>query len=65
MDGLHYFPDDTYHRLGPVHSCLHVRVRETSDLELFPRPLEWARAETGGDDRGVISQRGFPGFTSV
>jgi len=26
MDGLQYFPDDPYYRLGPVHKCLYVRA---------------------------------------
>jgi len=26
----------------------------TGDWDLFPGPLEWARAETGGDDRGML-----------
>jgi len=29
-------PDDPYHRLEPVNTCLYVRVRETSDWDLFP-----------------------------
>jgi len=29
MDGPRYSPDDPYYRLGPVHTCLYVRVRET------------------------------------
>ena len=52
---LRYSPDDPYYRLGPVHTCLYVRVRETGDWDLFLGPLEWARAETGGADRGVLS----------
>jgi len=32
---LRYSPDDPYHRLGPVHTCLYVRVRETGDWDLF------------------------------
>ena len=47
-------PDDPYYRLGPVHTCLYVRVRETGDWDLFLGPLEWARAETGGADRLVL-----------
>jgi len=35
MDGLRYSPDDPYYRLGPVHTCLYVRVRETGDCDLF------------------------------
>jgi len=35
MDCLHYSPDDPYYRLGPVHTCLYVRVRETGDWDLF------------------------------
>jgi len=30
-----YCSDDPYSRLGPVHSCLYVRVRETGAWELF------------------------------
>jgi len=52
MDGLSYSPDDPYYRLGLVHTCLYVRVRETGDWDLFLGPLQWARAETGGADRG-------------
>ena len=51
MDGLRYFPDDPYYRLGPVHTCLYVQVRKTGGRDLFLNPLEWARAETGGADR--------------
>ena len=54
MDGLHYFPDDPYYRLGPVHMCLYVRARETGDWDLFLGPLEWVRAETGGADWWVL-----------
>ena len=35
MDGLRYSPDDPYYRLGPVHTCLYVRVRETGDWDIF------------------------------
>jgi len=31
MDSLRYSPDDPYYRLGPVHTCLYVQVRETFD----------------------------------
>jgi len=56
MDGLRYSSDDPYYRLGPVHTCLYVRVRETGDWDLFRvlGPLEWARAETGGADQWVL-----------
>ena len=56
MDGLRYSPDDPYYRLGPVHTCLYVRVRETGpgDWDLVLGPLEWARAETVGADRCVL-----------
>ena len=54
MDGLRYSSDDPYYRLGPVHTCLYVRVRETGDWDLFLGPLEWARAETGGTGRWVL-----------
>ena len=50
MDGLRYSPDDPYYRLGPVRTCLYVRVRETGDWA----PLEWVRAETGEADRWVL-----------
>jgi len=52
MDGLRYSPDDPYYRLGPVHTCLSVRVtvRETGEWDLLLGPLEWDRAETGGAD---------------
>ena len=44
MDGLRYSLDDPYYRLGPVHTCLYVRVRETGDWEFsgFLGPLECA-----------------------
>jgi len=42
--------DDPYYRLGPVHTCLYVRVRETGDWDLFLGPLERARAENSGAD---------------
>ena len=47
-------PDDPYYRLGPVHTCLYVRVRETGDWDLFLGDLEWASAENGRSDRGLI-----------
>jgi len=65
MDGLRYSPDDPYYRLGPVHTCLYVRLRETGDCDLFLGPLEWARAETGGADRWVLQRRGFSGVARV
>ena len=54
MDGLRYSPDDSYYRLGPVHTCLYFGVLETGDLDLFLGPLEWARAETGRADQWVL-----------
>ena len=56
MDSLRYSPDDPYYKLGPVHTCLYVRVREpeTGHWHLFLGPLEWARAETGRADQGVL-----------
>ena len=36
VDGLHYSPDDPHYRLGSVHTCLYVRVRETGDWDFFP-----------------------------
>jgi len=54
MDGLRYSPDDPHYRLGPVHTCLYVRLRETGDWDLFLGPLEWDRAETGGADGWVL-----------
>jgi len=65
MDGLRCSPDDPYYRLGPFHTCLYVRVRETGDWDLFLGPLEWARVETGGADRWVLQRRGFPGVARV
>jgi len=64
MDGLRYSPDDPYYRLGPVHTWLYVRVRETGDWDLFLVPLEWER-ETGGDDWWVLQRRGFPGVARL
>ena len=56
MDGLRYSSHDPYYRLGPVRTCLYVRVRETGDWDLFLGPLEWARAETGrADPNGCYS----------
>ena len=49
-------PDDTYYRLGPVHTCLYARA-----CRLVTGPLELTRAETGGADRGELKRRGFPG----
>ena len=54
MDGLRYSPDDPYYSLGPVHTCVYVRVRETGAWDLILGPLEWARAETGGADQWVL-----------
>ena len=54
VDGLHYSPDDPYNRLGPVHKCLDVRVRENGDWDLFLGALEWASAENGRSDRGLL-----------
>jgi len=65
MDGRCYSLDDPYYRLGPVHTCLYVRVRKTGHWDLFLGPLEWARAETGGTDQWVLQRRGFPGVTRV
>ena len=69
MDGLRYSPDDSYYRLGPVHTCLYVRVRETGDWDIFLGPLEWARAETVELTDGCYSEgdsQGLPGlFTPV
>ena len=45
MDGLRYSPDDPYYRLGPVHTCLYVRVRETGDWDLFLGPMEAGEVE--------------------
>ena len=65
VDSLRYSPDDPFYRLEPDHMCLYVRVRETGDRNLFLGPLEWARAETGGADRGVLLRRGFPEFAEL
>ena len=54
MDGLLNSPEDPYYRSGPVQTCLYVRVRETGDWDFFLGPLEWARAEIGGDDQWVL-----------
>ena len=65
MDGLRYSPYDPYYRLGPVHTCLCVRVRETGDWFIFLGPLDWARAETGELTDGCYSEgdsQGLPGF---
>jgi len=65
MDGLRYAPDDPYYRLGPVHTCLYVRVRETGDWDLFPGPLEWAGRRLVELTDGCYSEgdsQGLPGF---
>jgi len=54
VDSLRYSPDDPFYRLEPDHMCLYVRVRETGDRNLFLGPLEWARAETGRAECGVL-----------
>jgi len=54
MDSVHYSPDDPYYRLGPVHTCLYAGVRETGDWDPFLGLMEWARAETGRADSGVL-----------
>jgi len=54
MDGLRYSSDNPYYRRVPVHMFLYVQVRQTGDWDLFPGPLEWARAENGGADRGML-----------
>ena len=57
-----YSPDDPYHRLGPVHTCLYDRVRDTSDWDLFQRTGSSVMGQ-GGDWQswvmGVIAQ-GIP-----
>ena len=35
MDGLRYTPDDPYYTLGPVRTCLYVRVCETGEKDNF------------------------------
>ena len=57
--------DNPYYRLGPVHTCLYVRARETGDWDIFLGSLEWARAETGGAHQWVLFRRGFSGVTRV
>jgi len=59
-----YSPDDPYYRLGPVHTSL-CSSMSTGDWDLFVGPLEWARAETGRADRGLLYWRGFPMFYTV
>jgi len=62
MDGLRYSPDDTYYRLGSVHTCLYVRVRETGDWDLFLVPWNGRGRRlvemtdgcySGGDSQGL------------
>jgi len=68
MHGPRFSYDDPYYSVGPVHTCLYVRLRETGDWDLFLGPLEWARAETGRAgraERGVLKWREFPGFAWV
>jgi len=66
MDGLHYSPHNPSYKLGPVQTCLHVPVRETSDWDLFLGPLEWGGRGlvelTDGCYSGRDSQ-GLPGST--
>ena len=35
MDGLRYTPDDPFYTLGPVRTCLYVRVCETGEKDNF------------------------------
>jgi len=65
IDGLHYSPDDPHYGLGPVHTCLYVRVRETGDWDIFLGPPERARAATGGADQWVLKRRELPGSARV
>jgi len=68
MDGLRYSPDDPYYRLGPVHTCLYVRARETGDWDLFLGPgngcerrlVELTNRCYSGGVRG--DSEGLPGF---
>jgi hypothetical protein len=62
MDGLHYSPHGPSYRLGPVHTCLYVQVRETGDWDLFLGPPEWGGRRlveltdggySGGDSQGL------------
>jgi len=46
MDGLRYSPDDPYYRLGPVHTCLYVRVLETGDWDLGLLITIFAKSDT-------------------
>lgn len=46
MDGLLDYSNGSYNRLGPVHLCLYVWSRETSDWDFFRGLLKMARAET-------------------
>jgi len=62
MDGLRYSPDDPYYRLGPVHTFLYVRVRETGEWDLFLGSLEWARAEIGELAKGCYSEGNSQGL---
>jgi len=45
MDGLRHSLDDPYYRLGPVHTCLYVRV--TWDWWLAPLPRSPGKGEGG------------------
>jgi len=60
-----YSPDDSYYRLGPIHTCHYVRARETADWDLSLGPMEWVRAETGTAYRGVLWRREFSGVARV
>jgi len=62
MDCLHS-PDDPYNRLGPVYTCLYVRV--TWDWWLGPLPDQPKLLFQKPDRAGVLYWRGVPGLASL
>jgi len=59
------FSKKNYYRSGSVCSSTWHSWLGHLPGDLFLGPLEWARAETGRADWGVLSRKGFAGFTRV
>ena len=62
---LRYSPDEPYYRLGPVHTCLYVRVRETGDWDIFLVPWNGRGRRLVELTDGCYSEgdsQGLPGF---
>jgi len=65
--GIRFSPDDPHYSSGPVHTCLHVRTRETGDWDPFLGPLEQARAYTGeliNVCKSEGNSQGLPGWST-